>query len=198
MNEMNYENLVFYDLETSGLDLKKHEIIQIGAIDAKTKDEFEVKIDFDVNNADPEALKVVRFDENKWDQEGVSLQEGLEKFNDFLSRHATLERESKKTGKAYKIAILAGFNNCGFDNIFLFDRFKRNHIFLHADYRSYDIFSQVLWKYPNLTDYKLKTLCQRFGVKLDEEHDALSDAKATMRLAKKIMEDDFSFKKVAW
>ncbi|NCC46919.1 MAG: hypothetical protein EOM16_07785, partial [Bacteroidia bacterium] len=55
---MNYDEVIFFDLETSGLEPDQHSIIQIAAIDAVSGDEFTRKVKFRKKLASPEALAV--------------------------------------------------------------------------------------------------------------------------------------------
>lgn len=195
MNKLNYQNLICFDLETSGLDFNEHEIIQISAIDLKTGDSFNQLLDFNIDKADEAALVANHFDENRWDEEAVPAEVGLSNFANFVQNHASLERTSK-AGKEYKVAALCGYNILGFDKFFLEKGFKQHRIFFPADYRMFDIFQIVLWKYPNLSNYGLGHICNHLGIETDNLHDALSDVKATIEVMKQILSTPLNFDKV--
>ena len=59
---MHLHDVIFFDLETSGLDPKRHEIIQIAMIHAPTGDSLELKMWFDETKASEEALRVNHYD----------------------------------------------------------------------------------------------------------------------------------------
>src|SRR3989344_670823 len=78
--------LIFVDLEFTGLQWK-HEVIQIGALvvsqpDFKVVKEWETKIQAEHwDQADPEALKIVGYTEERW-KNAVALREALTTFNE--------------------------------------------------------------------------------------------------------------------
>lgn len=197
MNEINYDNLVFFDLETSGLDHKKHEIIQICAIDGNTGDEFSQLLDFDIDRADPQALESNCFNERRWNRYAVPAKEGLQNFADFVLDHATLDFKNK-AGKPYKLAAMAGYNVAGFDKFFLSEAFSKNRILFPGDYRMFDIYFLALWKFPDLTSYKLSAICELLGIEHKDAHDAMGDVKATIEVAKAITSKSLDFKRCKW
>ena len=124
--------LVFFDLETTGTQvpvfippefMKKngfgysgfwygHTISQIGALaydNGKIVDEFEVKIKFKVDEADPEALEINSYDPEVWEREAISPYAAEQKLSKFLRKHADFTQLSKK-GNLYSTAILIGHN----------------------------------------------------------------------------------------
>lgn len=197
MNELNYEDLIFFDLETSGLDFNKHEIIQIAAIDARTGHEFMTRVDFDIDAADPHALENNSFDENLWNDTAISLTDAVMKFSDFIKEHSHLHRKSKNGRNIYTVAALAGFNILGFDKFFLAKAFDSEGIFLPADYRMFDVYQMCLWKYPGLKRYSLEAICEMMGVNA-QFHDALEDVKATISIFKKIVQEPLVFEQQEW
>ena len=196
MNNLHYQNLIFFDLETSGLDVNKHEIIQIAAIDARTNEKFMRRIDFDMDKADKESLEKNSFDEQLWDETAVPVEQAILDFSDFLSQRATLERTTKK-GNTYKIAALGGYNVVAFDKPFILKAFERYGIFFPADYRMFDVYLLALWLYPGYEQYSLEAMCERFNIK-SKFHDALQDVRATKKLAKKILKDIGMFEGLGW
>lgn len=198
MNKINYRSLVFFDLETSGLDFNKHEIIQLAAIDGETGDVFNEKLDFDLDKADPEALEMNGFDVDIWNEEAISQEEACRKFSKFLREHSHLDCRSEKTGKTYKVAALAGYNILTFDKFFLSNLFQSFGVFLPADYRMYDIYQMALWKWPNLERYKLEALCSEKGIEVGKFHDAIEDVKATIEIAKLLVSEPLKFQRTKW
>lgn len=196
MNNLNYRHLIFYDLETSGLDFDKHEIIQISAIDAATGDSFNELLDFDINSADQFALEKNSFDQKLWDEKAVPQETGLKRFAKFVRDHAHLEFESK--GRSYKLAAMAGYNVLGFDKFFIDRSFRRQQIFFPGDYRMFDIYPLVLWKYPGLETYSLESMCNLLKIRHNELHDSLEDVKATIELAKIVLREPLEFKRIKW
>lgn len=196
MNNLHYQNLVFFDLETSGLDVNEHEIIQIGAVDAITNEKFMRRIDFDIDKADKACLEINSFDEQLWDETAVPIEQAILDFSDFLSKRATLERTTMK-GNTYKVAALGGYNIVAFDKPFILKAFEKANVFFPADYRMFDVYLLALWLYPGYEKYGLETMCERLNIKA-KFHDALQDAFATKRLAKKILKDIGMFGGLDW
>jgi len=189
---MNNKTLVFFDLETSGLDKDVHAIIQIAAIAVKMPvfqeiETFECKIKFKIENASPEALKVNSYDPDVWEREAISPFDAELKFSDFLRKYATVAKISR-TGNPYQVAQLAGHNVVNFDVPFLQGWYKRLGNFLPASWFALDTLSMALQNqfflnvdYPNL---KLETLCKYHGISTGQSHNALDDIRMTVALAK--------------
>jgi len=69
---MRKHNFAFIDIETTGLNLEKNEVIEIGCVLAtpllEVIEEFELKIKPEhIENADPVALKVNHYNEKDWE-----------------------------------------------------------------------------------------------------------------------------------
>lgn len=104
-----------------------------------------------------------------------------------MERHATVQKLAKATGRPYYLArVLA--HNAEFDCRFTTAWFKRNKQFLSAGtFEPLCTLNLARWltqlspKPPE--NHKLGTLCEWFGVDLTGAHDALSDVRATVKLA---------------
>lgn len=190
--------IVFFDIETGGLDMAKHAITQIAAIavDASTLEiiaEFERKIRFKPESVDPEALKLNSYDPAVWERDAVHPEEACADLSRFLQGFASVRMISQRTGNPYRVAQLAGHNAATFDGPFLKAWYERLNAFMPASYRVLCTLQRVQWLYqerPDLTppaDFKLATLCQHFGICLDGAHDALADCRATIELYKAIL-----------
>lgn len=173
---MKTHNLAFIDIETTGLDLSKHEIIDIGCIvttpDFEILEEFELKIKPEhIENADLVSLKVNHYDEKKWEN-AKNLKDNIKIF-------------SKKVNDC----IMVG-HNVAFDAGFLEYAFSKNGIKNSMHYHKLDTIS-IAWaklhKEPDLEHFSLRELCLRFGIKNENAHTGLGDARATFELYKKLM-----------
>lgn len=185
--------LVFFDLETGGLDKDKHPIIQLAAIavDARTWEEletFEALLHFDERGADPRALALNHYDPERWKREGISAGEAMNKFSLLLKRHAVVGMTSKSSGRPYKVAKLAGHNAASFDGPFLAAWYKREGEYLPADPRVLCTMQLASWLAldadPAPKSFKLADLCAHHDLELSKAHDALSDVRATVALAR--------------
>lgn len=174
---MRKHNFAFVDIETTGLNLLHNEIIEIGCVltDAKLKvlEEFEIKIKPEhIENADPVALKVNHYNEEDW-KNAVSLEEAIEIFS-----------------KKVKDCIMVG-HKVAFDAGFLEYVFNKTKIVNTMHYHQLDTVS-IAWaklhNKPDVDHFSLREMCVRFGIKNARAHSALSDARATFELYKKLME----------
>ena len=181
---------VFFDLETSGKDINTHAVTQIGAVavneEWETVDEFECKVLFKKSNSEPEALEVSCYNEGIWKNEAVVPKMACTWFGNFLSDNATVAKMSRNN-KPYHIAQLAGHNAAKFDSPFLMSWFKRLNMFCPATvYTTLDTLPLSRWLLPELPSHKLGVICDHLGIELTA-HDALSDAKATAKVAEYLM-----------
>jgi DNA polymerase III epsilon subunit-like protein len=187
------EELIFFDLETAGLEPEQHPIIQIAAIAVDSSlcelETFELKIRFDEANANPQSLSVNRYSKQVWQSEAVEAAIAAQRFSAFLRRHATVDMVSK-TGKPYQVAQLVAHNGERFDGPFLHAWYRKLSLFCPARYMVLCTKQRALWLFDEdksltpPTDFKLQTLCQYFHIRLssDDAHDAFNDVRATAEL----------------
>lgn len=193
MEVLSTKRLVFFDLETTGLDPQRDTIIQIAAIAVDQSlselEHFEVKIRFDVESASPTALQLNSFEPGIWEEQAVTELEATRLFSAFLKRHATIRREGKR-GKPFYVAQLVGHNATTFDGPFIRAFYKRLEKFFPGSLNVLCTLFRAQWyflenaflKAPK--NYKLQTLCSYFGIEHSDEqaHDALADVRATVAL----------------
>jgi len=174
---MRKHNLAFIDIETTGLDFIKHEIIEIGCVittpNLEIIEKFELKIKPEnIENADPVSLKINHYDSTKW-KDAHSLSDGIKFF-------------SKKA----KDCIMVG-HNVSFDSEFLESAFLKTKSKNTMHYHKLDTVS-IAWaklhSKLDITRFSLRELCKNFGIENKLAHTALSDAYATFELYKKLIE----------
>lgn len=190
------KKVVFFDLETSGLDANKHDVIQFAGVALDEWQEvgaMELKIRFPREHASEEALAVNHFDAAVWAREALNPLHAAQRISKFFSTHADVEKISKRSGRPYWIARVAGHNAASFDGPFLNAFFRRTGVFLPAaTYEALDTMHLARWvtysRGIELKDHRLGTLYEAFcGAPLADAHDALTDVRATARLARELL-----------
>lgn len=173
---MRKHNFAFIDIETTGINVLEHEIIEIGCIITTPKlkiiEEFELKIKPEhIENADPVALKINHYNANDW--------------NSAYAFREAIEILLKKT----KDCIMVG-QNVAFDSGFLEFSFAKINLPNDMHYHKLDTIS-IAWaklnKEKDFEHFSLREMCKRFKIKNENPHSALSDARATYKLYKKLM-----------
>jgi|SRR3990172_4717316 len=191
---MKKHQLAFIDIETTGLDMEKHEIIQLGVIlveqswparqslgvgggkDGKPAyeilDELELKIKPErLHLADKVALKINGYNEADWAL-AYNLKEAMAIF-------------SEKTKDAIMVA-----HNVAFDFCFLTKAFSVTGVENKMHFHKLDTISIAFAKLhlkEGVDRFSLQFLCDHFGIENKNAHTALSDCRATFELYKKLM-----------
>lgn len=167
------------DIETTGLDPLKHEIIEIGLIvfDNKTLEihgrfNFKIKPE-NIAGADPKALEVNGYNKEEWEEDGMTI---------FQALNFYAEATKGCTFMAH---------NASFDWSFLSVAFTRDNIKPEMNYHRIDTLSIAWGMLPHnkVFSWSLKTLCSYLGVPTEAKvHRALNGAEAAYGIYKKLME----------
>ena len=190
----------FVDLETGGLE-PHHPTIQVAvvAIDHAWNEleTIEIKLRFDPGACDYGALELNSYEPEVWEREAVDVAHAQVDLQRFFGRHQTWNLVSK-AGNAYRTARIAGHNAASFDA----PRLKAvwNGSFCpFAWWYPTDTLQLALWHFARAVgerrdhrtpprNYQLGTLCEYFGIASTGAHDALADARMTVRLARRLLE----------
>lgn len=171
-------DLVFFDTETTGLSLLRHELIEIGYVKVKAKtfefiEEGDIKIKPSrIESADPRALEVVGYNEAEW-AHGKDIKSALEEF----LLHT-------------KDAVLVG--HClPFDWMFLSKALEEKGLNANFFYKGFDTFPLawlLLKDNSKFEKYSLSELSKHFGIDQGQAHRAIDDARTTYELFKKLVD----------
>lgn len=182
---------VYFDLETGGIEMR-HPVIQLAAVAVDESlaecGTFEQKVAFNEAACDPEALRVNHYTAGAWANAiGPSLT--VRAFNRWLKPFSSVTKLSQR-GTPYTIAKLAGFNSVTFDG----PRLKAMYAgeFFPCSYQIRDVLQRAFWWFDERAiepeNFKLTTLCTYFNIPTDGAHDALTDVRLTIALARKLRE----------
>lgn len=175
-------DLVFFDIETTGLNEEVHTIIEVAAVRltpdcSKVIDVYEAKImptAMDLGVAETRALEVNRFSLEEWERE--------------QARHIT--DVLPELNVVAKDGIIAGQNVGNFDMRFWKAMARRHKIPMpDMSYRVVDI-DAIAWpllKAKKIPNVKLETLCRHFKISNDGSHRALTDVKRTIEVYRRLI-----------
>ncbi len=174
------KNLVFIDIETTGLNPEEHEIIEIGCLVVNGQT-FEVKTKYHArinpkhpDRWDTKAKELIGYSRRKW------------------SNTKELSNILNKINKLSSGGILAGWN-VSFDWSFLRKAFEHLSMTPQFDYHRIDVMSiayAALYLKPKVESLSLRKVAVSFGMSLPETHRAMDDIKATYEIFKKIMKNE--------
>lgn len=182
---MKKRNLAFIDLETTGFNPTKQEIIELGCVvveqvpqkgrgaTLKVISELDLKIKPEhLENAEPEALRINGYNDAEW-LFAVSLEQAMK---------ALVE----KTDGAIMIS-----HNITFDWAFLQYAFAKTKLVNKMSPVRLDLMSMAfakLYHKEEVQRFNLKALGDYFGIKNENAHTAMADIKASIEIYKKLLE----------
>ena len=186
---------VFIDFETAGVrdDQPNIQLAAI-AVSAEWKElaVFEQKIQFDESKADPKALEINHYDREVWKRSAVPPIKCVAEFSEFLRPFCMVQKISQRTGAPYSVARLAGHNAAAFDGPRLRRMFEECRTFLPAELHVRDTLQRALWWFDErgitADSLRLTELCKYFQISTDGAHDALTDVRLSIALARKLTE----------
>lgn len=169
--QLKNQNYVIFDLETTGLDVEKCNIIEIGAVkveNGKITQIFETLIN-PKQHIPEDATKVNHITD------------------EMVANKPTIEQV---IGDFYKFCyecVLVGHNSKGYDMPILKRvGFEHRYNFSNAQMDTYELAKK---KIKGLSKYKLGFLCDYLGISLEGAHRALNDTVATAKLFINLMEN---------
>lgn len=176
-------DLVFLDIETSGLDPKFHEILELAAVRTCPKANTIrnvvecLTLPVKIHTAEPEALRINGYDGRRWTSEAIPLSMALQGLKDLCG---TPNGEGGVTLVAHSATFDWGFLHKGLRKSGL-DLDADNHVICTAS---------MAWPFlmrGEVEKPKLEALCTFFGVPNDGQHTAMRDVERMMEVYRHIM-----------
>ena len=187
---------VYFDLETGGV-LPQQPTIQLAAIAVDEHGveaaSFEQKIAFNEADCDPEALRLNHYTKEAW-KDAINFQATAALFASWLKPYSSVSLMSKRTGRPYSVARLAGYNALTFDLPRLKAMFGTS--FFPCEYLVRDVLQRALFWFdehpeaPRPENYRQTTIADMFGIDTSGAHDALKDVRMCVQLARAMADGD--------
>ena len=157
-------DFVVFDIETTGFHPRTDDILEIGAVKVRGN-ELVDSFFTTVRPKKPIPLEVIKLTGISDDmvKDAPVVQEALEKFKAFI-------------GNSVLVA-----HNAAFDVGFIRMNMAKN-LNVNLENPVIDTVSMGRALFPDLKNYKLKTLCAEFNIPLENHHRAVDDAQATAQL----------------
>ncbi|MDP4145274.1 MAG: 3'-5' exonuclease [Bacillota bacterium] len=174
INEFKKDNVIIFDVESTGVDVTEDEIIQIAAIKVNKNGQIIEKFErFLKNNKSVESSEHVHgFSDEFLREKGEDKRVVLKEFVDFSSG-----------------AVIVG-HNVQYDINILSSELERANLGkpkFKAFYDTLDIYRRF---YPNMVNHKLETLCRYFVTNNKPSHNAMDDILATNDLLIRALNED--------
>ncbi len=170
-------HLVFIDLETTGLDVTKHEIIEIGCMivngeNFEVIEEYSAKVKpVNIEAGDESALKLTGYSDDKW-SDSIDLKIAI-----------------NKVFQMTKGGMVAGWN-VAFDWAFIEAAFRKLGIESNFNYHKVDVQAiayAILYNNSEIDNLRLRSIASYYGFNLGEVHGAMEDIRITFEVFKKLM-----------
>jgi DNA polymerase III alpha subunit (gram-positive type) len=194
---MNQKHIIIFDIETGGLDEKVYPIIQIAAVAVELQtmievEEFQVKIKFDENKAEKQALAVNSYDPVVWAKEAIEPRQAAAQFEQFVDPFKY--QFVSQRGKRVSTGFACGHNSERFDIPFLHSWYKRMGAWCPIGFKNLDTLQMALIAQTlGLVDFgdkhQLKDVARTLGISLPEVmHDAMEDTRITAKVFAALMQ----------
>lgn len=175
-------DLCFFDVESTGLNVLRDRIIQIALIKIKADGSPDEELNLLVNPG------MVFISQEAYEVHGISAKD--------VANKPTFDKVAKQIFDFIGDADLAGYNSNRFDVPILIEEFSRAGIDFDVDSRKLIDVQRIFYKMePRTLSAALKFYC---GKKIENAHDALADVQATIDVFKgqieKYQEQDYEDK----
>lgn len=168
-----------FDVETTGLDPLENEIISIAMLILDERFEVvreKVIYAFPEKPVTEEAAKRNGYTPDKWLDKGAVSQAAM-----FSEVYNFVKPYNKLLPLGHNVKFDLGFLRSLFDD-FDSDEFKNFFSYHSLDTVTAAIMFDMIQFHTMGVEYSLEKLCERFGIRLRNAHDALEDVRATVEL----------------
>lgn len=169
----NFDNIVILDTETTGIDFRREEIIELAALRAvkdgdelRIADEMDVFIKLPTGRKIPELItRLTGITDNILDEQGIEKSEACSRFAEFLTEPNTLLiAYNAQFDLCFLYYFLSAFGNAGLlKSVKMLDALT-----VYKDRRDYP--------------HKLQNAVDAYSLKTQNTHRAIDDTKATLEL----------------
>lgn len=188
--QMRDRDLLFVDVETTGLDETYHEIIEIAAIRLNS-DMVEIGrverkiIPMQIERADPQALEVNRYTKEGW-LSAEHIGTAMEDFTDLVTgKDIVLVGHNPQFDVKFIRASIRQLINLGYAS-----GLRCQKKIEEARFKYQIDTSSLAWPLVQsgfLENLKLITLCERFGISNEGAHRAMADVERAIKVYKALM-----------
>lgn len=181
---LNYDRILIFDFETTGLYSNQHQIIEIGAVLLERQDqkfavtkELGLLVQADLPLS-PEITRITNITDQMLKEQGLSQAEAFNQFFD-------LYQDEKTLLVAYNIAFDLSFLQAFIRKYWNPNYFIKNDLLdVMAIYRDRHV-------YP----HRLENAVEKYGVNIKSTHRALDDVKATLEVLKAMSKEKSNLNK---
>ena len=159
-------DIVVYDTETTGLDLSKDEMVQLAAIRINSQGEV-------VETFERMIVPTIPIEEGAYATHGFDM-EYITAHGGVTAREALIEFSAFVKG-----AVLVGHNSFRFDSPLIARQLKDNGLPPLEIQGEYDTLTIAKQFHAGLPNFKLSTLCEKYGIVNEAAHNAYGDIVAT-------------------
>ena len=169
--------IVVYDTETTGLDLAKDEMVQLSAVRLDAQGEI-------VDTLDRMVIPTVPIGQGAYETHGFDM--------DYILAHGGVDAKTalEEFATFSKGCVLVGHNSLRFDRPLIRRQCKEQGLPPLPICGEYDTLAMAKSFLSGLPNYKLSSLCARYGIVNEAAHNALGDITATAKVLWKMLEEN--------
>jgi len=181
MLNMLRNRIIWFDLETGGLNPLIHPIIEIAALD-NHGNTFQSLIKTD-EHLDPKIVELTNITDELLQQNGKSHENVMKDFYQYLAGN-NLPPCLKTNHRTFVIA----HNGDRFDKVFLQHAFNKWNIIIPPSVCFIDTLRLSRMVMPELTSHRLQSIAQRFNIDTPNAHRAMGDVLVLTQIWAKLVE----------